>query len=170
MILRFNKQRQNYLSLHGRVLVFEFPIRFSKWLVVRSPITRLLCDSTSLFSIAMFWGVTSPANMFLNYDPPSTLMKSGSTVYTEDQHSTMAFHNIWVDDFVRNLAVKNRMASSMMCRTGRPSRYTITIFARAFNLTFSWPIETLKRVGAMRLRWHISNLEKFLPNASAYRR
>ena len=61
--------------------------------------------------------------------------------------------------FVRNLAVDSRVASSTICRTGRTSRHTISMYVRAFNHTFPWSSETCKRLCALLMRWHGSNLE-----------
>ena len=67
----------------------------------------------------------------------------------------------------RNLAALKRVASSTRWRTGWPSRYTISMYTLELKRTFWFPIDTRKRIGAFRIRWHGSHLATISFNRSS---
>ena len=69
----------------------------------------------------------------------------------------MASHIDSVLTFVRNRAAENRVAASTIWRTGSPSSYMMSRYASALNLTSSCLSATLKRRGALQLRWQDSH-------------
>ncbi len=52
---------------------------------------------------------------------------------------------------------EKRVAPSTMFRSGRPSRYMMSMYARSLNRTSSWRIDTRKRRGALYIRWQGSH-------------
>lgn len=71
-----------------------------------SPIARLLCASTPLFSWVMSWSAASSANSFRNSEPSSVILWGGRPVYTECKYITIASYTASVDIWVGNKLLK----------------------------------------------------------------
>lgn len=117
---------------------------------------RLMCDSLQLFSMLILLIADSSENTFLNRNNSSNIMIYGSPVYTEDQHKTIACHIAYVDTLGRTIAAENRVASSTMWGTGRPSKYTMSTYFRSLKRVQACPINTRKLRGAFLTRWDAS--------------
>ena len=68
-----------------------------------------------------------------------------------DQHIRMQSHPASVGTLGKNWDAGKRVTSSKTWSKGRPSRYIMSLYARALNLPSLWPIDTRKRNGALRI-------------------